>query len=510
MLEAEQPTAPQPPTPAAQSAALSEPTDRLVTTHHTIQINGQPIRYSVTAGTMVLKDEVEEEKKEGQTPSNQKAKAEVFFIAYTRSDIADTTARPVTFSFNGGPGSSSVWLHLGVLGPRRVVLDPDGRPLPPPYRLTDNEYSLLDCSDLVFIDPVSTGYSRPMPGEKSREFHGFKRDIESVGDFIRLYVTRYQRWGSPKFLAGESYGTLRASGLAGYLQERYGMYLNGLMLISSILDFQTVAFGGTNDLPYLLYLPTYAATAWYHGKLGDELQSRTVDDLLREVEEFAIGKYALALLRGSTIPPDEEAEIAARLAAYTGLSQEYIRRSNLRIDIFRFAKELMRAEGRTVGRLDSRFTGIDRDGVGERPEYDPSMADTTGPFTATMNDYLRRELEFHSDLPYEILNPRVWPWDYSDFENRYVNTAETLRRSMTINPHLKVFVASGYYDLGTPHFAADYTFHHLGLNPALRNNITMKYYESGHMMYIHQPSLAAMKQDLLEFVQSGVGGGGGN
>lgn len=504
MPETESLTTPQSPTPT--TASVQESADRLVSTQHILQINGQEVRYTVTTGTLVLKDEIEEEKKEGQAPSNEKAKASVFFIAYTRDDISDATSRPVTFSFNGGPGSSSVWLHLGIFGPRRVVLDSDGRPLPPPYRLTDNEYSLLDCSDLVFIDPVSTGYSRPMPGEKSREFHGFKRDIESVGDFIRLYVTRYQRWSSPKFLAGESYGTIRAAGLAGYLQERYGMYLNGLMLISSVLDFQTIAFGPSNDLPYLLFLPTYTATAWYHGKLDDDLQGRTVDDLLREVEEFTIGKYALALLRGSMLNPDEEEAIAAQVARYTGLSQEYVRRSNLRIDIFRFAKELMRSEGRTVGRLDSRFTGIDRDGVGERPEYDPSIADSTGPFTATINDYVRRELGFQSDLPYEILNPKVWPWNYSDFENRYVNTAETLRRAMTINPHLKVFVASGYYDLGTPHFAADYTFHHLGLNPTLRGNITMKYYEAGHMMYIHQPSLAAMKHDLAEFVQSGIGG----
>ncbi|MCC7439375.1 MAG: peptidase S10 [Armatimonadetes bacterium] len=505
MPEAEQPTTPQP--PASTIANTPESADRLVVTQHSITINGQLVSYTVTAGTLVLKDEVEEEKKEGQTPSCEKAKAAVFFIAYTRNDVPDAASRPVTFSFNGGPGSSSVWLHLGVLGPRRVVLDSDGRPLPPPYRLTDNEYSLLDCSDLVFIDPVSTGYSRPMPGEKSREFHGFKRDIESVGDFIRLYITRYQRWGSPKFLAGESYGTIRAAGLAGYLQERYGMYLNGLMLISSVLDFQTVSFGPPNDLPYLLFLPTYAATAWYHGKLNDDLQGRPLDDLLREVEGFAIGEYALALLRGATLNPDEQGAIAAQVARYTGLSQEYVRRSNLRIDILRFAKELMRAEGRTVGRLDSRFTGMDRDGVGERFEYDPSMADTTGPFTATMNDYVRRELGFQSDLPYEILNPKVWPWNYSDFENRYVATAETLRRSMTINPYLKVFVASGYYDLGTPHFAADYTFHHLGLNPALQGNITMKYYEAGHMMYIHQPSLVAMKQDLAKFVQAGIGGG---
>lgn len=502
MPETESLTTPQSPT----TASVQESADRLVSTQHILQINGQEVRYTVTTGTLVLKDEIEEEKKEGQAPSNEKPKASVFFIAYTRNDIADPTSRPVTFAFNGGPGSSSVWLHLGIFGPRRVVLDSDGRPLPPPYSLTDNEYSLLDNSDLVFIDPVSTGYSRPVPGEKSREFHGFKRDIESVGDFIRLYVTRYHRWGSPKFLAGESYGTIRAAGLAGYLQERYGMYLNGLMLISSVLDFQTIAFGPSNDLPYLLFLPTYAATAWYHGKLSDDLQSRALDDVLREVEEFAISNYALALLRGAMLGSNEEDAIVTQVARYTGLSQEYIRRSNLRIDIFRFAKELMRTEGRTVGRLDSRFTGIDRDGVGERPEYDPSIADSTGPFTATINDYVRRELGFQSDLPYEILNPKVWPWNYSDFENRYVNTAETLRRAMTINPHLKVFVASGYYDLGTPHFAADYTFHHLGLNPTLRANITMKYYEAGHMMYIHQPSLAAMKHDLAEFVQAGIRG----
>ncbi len=477
----------------------SQPADNLAVTSYTATIDGREISYTVTAGTIVLKEERDKEGEDAGTFEGERPRASIFFVAYTRDDVSDTSTRPITFAFNGGPGSSSVWLHLGVLGPRRVLLDDDGRMGPPPYRLVNNEFSLLDVTDLVFIDPVSTGYSRVLPGEKAREFHGFKKDIESVGDFIRLYTSRYRRWNSPKFLAGESYGTTRAGGLAGYLQERHGLFLNGLLLISSVLDFGTLEFEIGNDLPYILFLPTYTATAWYHRRLGEDLQ-RDLRATLKEVESFALGPYATALLQGAALPAGERRRIVDHLARYTGLTPQYIEATNLRIEIHRFVKELLRDSRRTVGRLDSRFTGIDRDAAGEHNEYDPSYSNIQGPYTATLNHYLRADLGFEIDLPYEILTGRVQPWSYADHENKYVNVAETLRKAMTINPFLKVYVANGYYDLATPYFATQYTLSHLALDPSIEGNITQGFFEAGHMMYIHRPSLERLKAELAAFV----------
>jgi carboxypeptidase C (cathepsin A) len=473
--------------------------DILAESKHSVIIAGQEVHYTVTCGTMVLKEEAEKKgDKEGES-EGEKPRASIFFVAYVRDDIEDRRKRPLTFSFNGGPGSSSVWLHLGLLGPRRVLLDDEGFADPPPYTLVNNDYSLLDKTDLVFIDPVSTGFSRVVPGEKSKQFHGFKKDIESVGDFIRLYTTRYQRWTSPKFLIGESYGTTRAAGLSGYLQERHGMYLNGIMLISSILNFQTTDFHTGNDLPYILFLPSYAATAWYHHRLSDDLQ-KDLQATLAETEAFAMGDYANALMQGDDLKDEDRLLVSRRLARYTGLSEDYIDRSNLRIEIFRFTKQLLRHTKRTVGRLDSRFKGIDRDSVGERFEFDPSMNNITGPYTATLNDYVRGELNFVSDLPYEILTERVYPWSYAEFQNEYVNVAETLRKAMTSNPFLKIYVANGYYDLATPYLATRYTFKHLSLDKSLHGNLRMGYFEAGHMMYIHLPSLMRLRADLIDFI----------
>lgn len=482
--------------PKQESQNTPTPKDQLVTTQHRIVLNGEEIAYTVTTGTMVLKEETPDREKESE---GEKPKAQIFFVAYIRDNVDDVRSRPLTFSFNGGPGSSSVWLHLGLLGPRRVKLTFEGDLPQPPFELEDNAFSLLDKTDLVFIDPVSTGYSRPVEGEKAKPFHGMKKDIETVGDFIRLYTTRYQRWLSPKFLIGESYGTTRAAGLSGYLQSRHGMYLNGIMLISSILDFSTARFEPGNDLPYILFLPTYAATAWYHRKLR---LRRPLQSLLKEVEKFALGDYALALMKGDQLPRAERQRIIEKLARYTGLNPEYIDRTNLRINIFRFVKELLRDKGLTIGRLDSRFTGIDRDAAGEFFEEDPSYTRVLGPYTAAFYDYVRRDLGYETDLPYEVLNMKVWPWSYAEYENRYVNVAETLRQAMSANPYLKVFVANGYYDFATPYFATEYTFNHLSLPTSLRQNISMSYYEAGHMMYIHEPALAELKADLAAFIDS--------
>ncbi len=471
------------------------PEDNLSVTHHSVTINGEEIRYTATTGTLVLKEEVDKE--------GEKAKASVFFIAYTRDDVENMSERPITFSFNGGPGSSSVWLHLGVLGPRCVTPDDKGELPHPPYQLKNNECSILDKTDLVFIDPVSTGFSRAVPGEEAKQFHGFKKDIESVGDFILLYLGRYKRWGSPKFLIGESYGTTRASGLSGYLQERHGTYLNGIMLVSVVLNFQTIRFAPGNDLPYILYLPTYAATALYHGKLEADVQ---LESFMDEVRAFAMSDYTTALMQGSALSADQRASITQQLAKYTGLTPEYIEQTDLRINIMRFCKELLRDEGRTVGRFDSRYKGIDRDAAGEMFEYDPSSAVVQGAYTAMLNYYVRDELEFASDLPYEILSRRVHPWDYGDHQNEYVNVADTLRKAMTTNPALKVFVANGYYDLATPFLASEYTFTHLGLDKSLQDNISMAYYQAGHMMYIDQGELQKMKRDLDAYLDSVLSG----
>lgn len=469
--------------------------DTSTETTHTVAVGGETIEYTATAGHLVLKDE------EG------KKQASFFSISYVRNDVRDRRSRPVVFSFNGGPGSSSVWLHLGAFGPRRVRLEAAGWPLPPPGRLVDNEHSLLDIADLVFIDPVSTGYSRAIPEEEAKSYHHFKKDLESVGEFIRLWLARNHRWGSPKFLAGESYGTTRSAGLAGHLLKRHGLYFNGLILVSSILNFQTAGFDTStwtfnrgNDLPYALFLPTYAATAWYHRRLPDDLQSLELRALLDEVEAFASGEYLLALTEGSRIGDERRNRIAATLARYTGLSETYVRQSDLRIEILRFCKELLRHEGRTVGRIDSRYTGYDRFATGEAMENDPSIDATMGVYTSALNDYVRGDLAYESDLPYEILTERVHPWDYEDFKNSYVDVSETLREAMSRNPFMKVYVGNGYFDLATPHYATEYTFAHLGLAPELLGNVSMHYYGAGHMMYVHLEELARMKTDIAGFI----------
>lgn len=468
-----------------------EERDSLTVTHHEALIAGQKIAYSAHTGTYVLREE-------DGTP-----KGKIFFMAYVRKGVKDLAKRPLTFSFNGGPGSSSVWLHLGVLGPRRVKMDENGNPYPPPYELVNNEYSLLDKTDLVFIDPVSTGFSRAVAGEDASQFHGFQEDIESVGAFIRRYISRNDRWASPKFLVGESYGTTRAAGLAGHLQRRHGVFLNGIMLVSSILNFQTARFNAGNDLPYILFLPTYTATAWYHKQLSDDYQA-DLNQTLKKAEEFARGDYASALMLGDRLQGAEREKIAQKLSALTGLSVEYLQQTNLRINIRRFVKELMRKTGRTVGRLDSRFLGFDRDDAGENYDYDPSYSAIQGPYTATLNHYVRTELGYKTDLDYEILSGRVRPWSYKQFENRYVDVSETLRQTMSQNPDLKIYVANGYYDLATPYFATLYTFDHLGLKKELRDNISMGFFEAGHMMYIHIPSLIALKKDLDGFIERSV------
>jgi carboxypeptidase C (cathepsin A) len=468
--------------------------DKIVSTQHSAMIGGKEIRYTATAGTLVLREE------EG------KPLASIFFTAYTRDGVQDRGKRPVTFTYNGGPGSSSVWLHMGAFGPRRVEMrDDEGMAPTPPFQMVDNGESLLDITDLVFIDPVTTGYSRAIPGDTAKNFYGVKEDAETVAAFIRLWTTRFERWSSPKFLAGESYGTTRSARLSRVLQDDHGMYLNGVILISSILNFQTARFDVGNDLPYPLFLPTYTATAWYHKKLPQDLQAGGLQNAVDEARRFALGEYTLALAQGNDLSPEAWRDVAAKVARYTGLSQEFVERANLRPEIFRFTKELMRDQRTTVGRLDSRFKGLDRDAAGEEFEFDPSYAAIQGVYTSVLNNYVRRELGFQSDLPYEILTGRVRPWSYSEFANSYVNVAEDLRQAMTQNPALKVFVGNGYYDLATPFFATEYTFDHIGFDPDYKRRVTLKYYEAGHMMYVRRVEREQLKRDVAEFIASAVG-----
>jgi carboxypeptidase C (cathepsin A) len=452
-------------------------------TEHERTIGGALLAYRATAGRMPLLDDA------------GKPRAHVFFVAYEMKG-ADAAKRPVTFVFNGGPGSPSLWLHLGTVGPKRVTMSDEGMAPVPPGRFVVNDETWLDLTDLVFIDPVGTGYSRPAKGHKQSEFSGLSEDTESVGEFIRIWTTRHGRWGSPKYLAGESYGTTRAASLASHLQERHGMYLNGLVLVSTVLDFQTIRFGAGNDLPYALYLPAYTATAWYHGALGDELQE-DLQATLRRAEAFAMNRYWLALAKGDALPDDERKAVAQEVALLTGLDAAFVLRSDLRISQGRFCKELLRAKGRTVGRLDSRYKGIDRDESGAHTEHDPSMSEIVGPFTAAVLDYLRAELRYESDLKYESLSGSVGHWRMP--EGRYATVADSLREAMTKNPHLRVFVASGYYDLATPYSAADYTIRHLGLDATLRDHVAVRYYEAGHMMYVHTESRRKLKSDLTPF-----------
>jgi carboxypeptidase C (cathepsin A) len=473
---------------AADTVLIADSTTAPIITKHSVTINGQTINYTATTGYLPLKD------------AQGKTKANIFFIAYTKDGVNKDT-RPITYAFNGGPGSASIWLHMGVLGPYRVVVNDDGTAPNAPFRYEANPYSWLDMTDLLFIDPVSTGYSRPAGSENAQQFHGYTEDIQSVGDFIRYYTTKFERWSSPKFIAGESYGTTRAAGLSGYLQERYNIFLNGIILVSSVLNFQTLEFSTGNELPYVMFLPTYTATAWYHKKLPPEMQQKSLREVVQAARDYASNEYLLTLMKGDMLTDEEENTEIKKLHSFTGLSEEFIRRCNLHVSDGRFFKELLRDSSKTIGRYDSRFTGVDRDDAGEGIEYDPSGSNVMGIFTGAMNTYVRKELQYKNDLPYEVLT-YVGPWTLST--NNYLDVSETLRSAMSQNPYLKVWVTCGYYDLATPFFNAEYTVHHMGLRPEQRDRVSITYYEAGHMMYINKPSLIQLKKDAESFYEKAL------
>lgn len=476
--------------------AKAKELEKLSITQHVLKIGEKPLRYTATAGTLAL------------TKSGGETRANVFFTAYTlnqggpgKPDAGkpapkpDLSARPVTFCFNGGPGSSAVWLHLGAFGPRRVLLPEGGTGTPkPPFQLVDNAYTLLETTDLVFIDPVSTGYSRPEKGEDAKQFHGFNEDLESVGDFIRLYVSKNQRWASPKFLLGESYGAIRAAGLAGHLQDRYGMALNGIMIVSGLLDFQTLSASGPNDLPYICFLPSMASVAFYHHKLSPEL-SKDRATTTAAASEFAHGAYASALLKGAALSAEEKERIADQLAKFTSLPKDLILRENLRVDASLFFRKLLEQENKTIGRFDGRV-------VGDPEIGDPSYANVYSAFSSSLNAYIRGELKVENDQPYEILTSQVHPWNYQSFTNRYVTVAETLNEAMKSNPSLQVYVACGHYDLATPAEGIRFSFNHMTLTPAQRQHVQFGEYEGGHMMYTNLPELVKLSTAVRGFIQA--------
>jgi carboxypeptidase C (cathepsin A) len=486
---AQQPKAPSKPATSPPEKRAEKPQEtaiKPVTTKHGIKVGGKQLQYTATAGEMPIRNP------EGEI------EAHIFYMAYTLDSPPEGQRRPLMFSFNGGPGSSSVWLHLGALGPRRVNMLPDGGMPPPPAQLVDNEYTWLDRTDLVFIDPVGTGYSRPVKPELGKKFWSVQGDLDSIGEFIRLYLSEYNRWASPLFVVGESYGTTRASGLSGHLID-HGIALKGIVLVSAVLNFETIVFGRGNDLPYVLFVPSYTATAWYHKKLPPDLQ-RDLQKTLREAEQWATGQYSVALTKGDGMTPAERQEIINHLARYTGISKDFIDRANLRVDQRHFAKELLRAEKRTVGRYDSRFKGIDETAVDSTPEYDPSEAAVRSAFTTAFNDYVRTELNYKSDREYRILGG-IRDWEWGSAIQGFPNVTDALRRALVKTPYMKVHIASGYYDLATPYFGTHYTVDHLNLDAALRRNVTTSEYDAGHMMYIRSESLTKLKKDVGEFLE---------
>ncbi len=450
-----------------------------------IIINGQKVPYKVSAGKLQLKQD------------DGKARASIFHVSYVRTDVKDPSTRPVMFAFNGGPGSSAVWLHIGVLGPKIVKLPGDGTSAPvPPARVADNPLSILDVCDLVFVDPVSTGYSRAEKDTKPGDFHGLDEDIESVGDFIRRWVSEQGRWASPKYLLGESYGGIRVAGLSNHLQSRYGMSLNGVVLLSSLLDFSTLQPAQGNDLAYLVYLPAFTGVAHFHKKIeGDR------DALVKESKEFAFGEYATALLKGHALDRESRAVLSDKLAKFTGIEAATWLSHDLRIDPTFFRAELLRKEGKVIGRFDARVAWDATDKSAPVPDYDPSYALAYGAFSTAMLDYLGRDLGYKEDQPYEILTSKVQPWRWNT-SNEVVNLSERLAAAMRDNPHLKVLVMGGYTDLATPPEGVAYSIRHLlDLPENVRGNIETRSFDGGHMFYLNPPDLVKARTDLLKFIQ---------
>jgi len=471
----------------ARPAAGPVPKEDSSVTQHTIRINGQTIPYRATAATLLLKDD------KGEPIGS------LYYTAYARTDVHDPSQRSLAFVYNGGPGSASAWLHMGAFGPRRIVTTDAAPTPPPPYRLVDNANSLLDVTDMVFIDPIGTGFSRPVGKGTGKDFWGIDEDAKSLQQFVAQYVSRNGRWNSPKYLIGESYGTTRSAVLVNRLQSNEGMDFNGVVLISSVLDFETLNFAPGHDVSYVLYLPSYAATSAYHHVIP---QPANLAAFLDTVRQYAAGPYTAALAKGSALGAEERQSVLRQLSAYTGLGVDYLDKANLRVTLGQYMAELQRAHGLITGRLDARFTGPQTDLLRESAYSDPQSDAITGAFTAAINSYLRDELKYGGDQRYAVGGNVEWSWSREGSHGwrgtPYVGN--DLADAIVTNPNLRVQVENGYYDMATPFYATEYTMDHLGLRPDLRSHVELKYYDAGHMMYLHEPDLAQLKANIAQFI----------
>jgi carboxypeptidase C (cathepsin A) len=462
-----------------------------VVTHHSIRLHGATLNYTATTGMLPIRND-----------TTGVIEGGMFFVAYNKDGVGDSNARPLSFVFNGGPGSATVWLHMGAFGPKKVRLNPDGTNPPPPYAYEDNQSTLLDQTDLVFLDPVGTGFSRAARPELGPKFWGLDEDIRAVGEFVRLYLTRYDRWGSPKFVAGESYGTTRAAHLSGYLADR-GIALNGVVLISTVLNFGASAMDAGNDLGFINFIPSYAATAWYHKKLPADLQRLSVEQVTGQAEKWAETDYARALMRGARLTDAERHAAAEQLARFSGTSTTFAEENDLRITLGRFNQELLRDKHLTSGRLDSRFTTYATDQGAERGQFDPSEASIRNSFSSVLSEYVRRELGYRNEDVYYILGGGIGRWRYPQ-NNGYANVVPSLERAFAKNPEMKLYVAEGYYDMATPYYAVEYTLAHMSVDPRIRAGIMTERFEAGHMVYIDAPSMTKMREGLRRFIDGAL------
>ena len=470
---------------------LSRVNEPPVVTHHVMRLPNGELRYTATTGMLPIRND-----------SSGVIEGGMFFVAYTRDGVADVSKRPLLIAFNGGPGSSSVWLHLGAFGPRRVRLMPDGAAPAPPYGVEDNPQTLLDQTDIVFVDPVGTGYSRAARPEFGTKFWGLDEDISAMGEFMRLYLTRYSRWSSPLFIGGESYGTTRATGLSGYLADR-GVTLNGIILLSTVMDFGASSMDRHNAEGFVNFLPSYTATAWYHRRLPPDLQSKTVEQVMEEAKHWAVSEYGPALALGERLTAEQRTATVKQLARYTGLPEQFVADNDMRVTLGRFNHELLRRDRRVVGRLDSRFTTYDLDPGSDNVQLDPSEATIRNTFTPAWNDYVRRELKYRDDDVYYILGGGIGRWRYPQSQG-YADVSPSIERAFTKNPYLRLYVAMGYYDMATPYFAVEHTLGQLRVSPEARGNITTDYFAAGHMMYIDDTAAGKLRAGIRRFIDGAV------